>query len=160
MWIRPHDLTDAGWMGQLGERLFAHLDAGYGAQVARWALDPQVLGWVAEEPEGRVGFLLLGTLGVVDGNTRIAEVLAIGVDASCRRRGVGRALLSQALRHARGDAGVLELRLTTSAEDPAPRALFEQAGFRLVREQDGTFPSGVPALRMVWGGLGRSWKGR
>ena len=159
MRVRPIVVEDLAWLSPLADRLFSTFEEGYGEAVARWAVDPNVWGWAAEGDEP-VGFVLAAGIGLVgDGQPRILDVLAIGVDDSVRRHGVGRRLIARVLEQARVDAGVREVRCTVAADNSAPegregnsaaRALFTQAGFVVDKEDDGTFPGGQRAVRLVW----------
>lgn len=78
---------------------------------------------IAQDQDLRVmGFLLLWLVG------EEAEVVDVGVEAGDRRRGVGAALLKQALQIA-AQAGVRCVFLEVRATNRAARALYEQAGF-------------------------------
>ena len=151
MRLRPFVIEDIGWCATLAEGLFVALDTGYGAAVARWAVDPTVEGWVAESDDRPAGFLLLGSLGIVgEGRTRLLEVLALGVEPTSRGKGIGRRLLARALEAARADGGVREVRLNVASDNVAALGLFTQAGFAVDRADDGTFPGGQRAIRMRW----------
>lgn len=152
MLLRPVTVDDAAWIPRLAERLFAPWESDYGTAVARWMGQENTSGWVAVDEElGPVGFVLLSSLGLVgEGRPHVLEVVAIGVAPGARRQGVGRSLLARVVRHARTTRGVLEVRLNVAADNEAGRRLFEQAGFTVTREDDGTFGGGRRALRMSW----------
>jgi ribosomal protein S18 acetylase RimI-like enzyme len=72
-------------------------------------------------------------------------VLAVGVHPEHQRRGIGRALVSALIEHARA-AGLLRLELYVRADNPRAIALYRSLGFehegtraRFVRLPDGTF---------------------
>lgn len=73
-------------------------------------------------------------LGYVYGSENLGEGVVdfIGVDASARRRGVGRALLSAMMYWLRVEQGLDAISLTVHDELVNARALYEQAGFRLL----------------------------
>lgn len=147
--VRPFEVEDVAWAAPLADRLFADLDQDYGAAVATWAVDPTGFGFAAEGPAGPIGFALAGAIGLIGPDRpRVIELRAIGVRAEARRLGYGRTLVARVLQQARADAGVLEVRLTVAADNLAARRLFEQAGFAVAREDDGTFPGGQLAVRM------------
>lgn len=151
MRVRPFQVEDVAWVAPLADNLFADWYIGYGSQVAEWALDPNVAGWVAESTDGPVGFVIAASIGLVGGERpHILDVLAIAVRPEARRLGVARTLLSRVLQQARTDSGVREVRLTVAEGNGAARALFAQAGFRIDRDDDGTFPNGERALRLTW----------
>jgi len=147
--VRPFEVEDVAWAAPLADRLFAELDRDYGDAVARWAVDPTVFGFAAIGPDAPVGFVLAGAIGLLGTDRpRVLEIFAIGVRPEVRRLGYGRTLLSRVLQTARQDAGVREIRLTVAADNRPARRLFEQAGFVVERDDDGTFPGGQRAVRM------------
>jgi len=152
MLLRPVTVDDAAWIPRLADRSFAPWETDYGAAVARWMGQENTFGWVAvDEDVGPVGFVLVATLGLVgEGRPHVLEVVAIGVAPGARRQGIARTLLARVIRHARTERGVLEVRLNVAADNDAGRRLFEQAGFVVTREDDGTFGSGGRAVRMSW----------
>lgn len=144
-------MEDVAWAAPLSDKLFTHLDVGYGAAVTRWAASPAVWGFVAEDAAGPGAFILLGTFGLLgEGQTRLLEILALAVHPACRRRGFGRSLLARALQEARQDPGVRHVRLNVAADNMPARALFAMAGFSIDREDDGTFARGQRAIRLAW----------
>jgi ribosomal protein S18 acetylase RimI-like enzyme len=150
MTLRPFETEDVAWAAPLAERVFSAFEQGYGAQVARWASDPTVVGFVTETDIGPAGFVLIGSIGLVgDGRPRVLEVVAIAVDPSMRRQGLGRRLLARVVQLARADVGVREIRLGVAEDNAAARHLFEQAGFAVVRDDDGRLPDGRRMLRMT-----------
>ena len=149
MQVRAFEVGDVAWASPLADRLFAAHNEGYGDVVARWAMDPNVSGFVLEDG-APLGFALLGTIGLLgEGQVRVRELLVIAVEPGTRRRGIGRSLLFQAMVEARRD-GAREIRLTVAHENEAARALFNQAGFTVERFDDGTFAGGQRAMRMRW----------
>lgn len=86
-----------------------------------------------------VGFLLLWLLGDE------AEVVDIGVDPGHRRRGVGAALLEQALQMA-AQSGSRRTFLEVRAGNHAARALYEQAGFKAYGTRARYYSNGEDAV--------------
>jgi GNAT superfamily N-acetyltransferase len=86
---------------------------------------------------------LVGALGVLrDAHRKAAHkawVWGMYVQASHRRRGLGRRLLEAAIAHARTLGGVRQVHLGVSDATPAARTLYEGLGFR----RWGTEPRGV-----------------
>lgn len=152
MHLRPVTVDDAAWIPRLADHLFARWEHGYGDAVARWMGQANTFGWVAvDDALGPVGFVLVSSIGLVgEGRPHVLEIVAVGVSELVRRQGVGRTLLSQVIRHARSERGVLEVRLNVAADNEAGRRLFEQAGFVVTREDDGSFGGGRRAVRMSW----------
>lgn len=151
MQLRPVTVEDVAWLPRLAERLFAPWEDGYGQAVATWMSNDTTEGWIAVGPDGPIGFVLIGTLGLLgEGRSHVLEVLALGVHPDRRRAGVGRALLAQVLRHARSREGAMAVRLTVASDNAAGLGLFRQAGFTVDREDDGTFGKGRRAIRLTW----------
>ena len=124
--MRP---TERGAVRNLGAPLFEHL-GGYREALDRWLRHPSVVTVVAPGSPGPVGFALIGCLHA--GPEPEAYLLAIGVAPSHRGRGLGRALLHEAVEQARRRARrwqVRCLRLDVHQENAAARALFTAAGF-------------------------------
>lgn len=150
MYIRPVVVEDVAWLPRMAERLFSRWEQGYGHAVAAWMGHDSTIGWVAAVAAGPIGFVLVGTLGVVGADRpHLLEILAVGVHPEARRRGVGRALVAQVLRHGRARRA-REVRLSVAADNLPGQAMFLQAGFRVDRDDDGTFGKGRRAIRMSW----------
>jgi len=141
---------DAGFLSDLaGEAFDTYGD--YRAVLASWASDPYVEVTLAVLDGERAGaaFLVFIRPGEAP-HTRIADLLALGVVASLRGRGLGRALLDRMVRRSGAAArllGVEALRLTVAESNVAGRHLFETAGFRYY-EGEGSYPNGQKALHM------------
>lgn len=148
--LRPGVGPDLGFLSQLAREAFEHY-GDYDRLLPEWARSPGIELTVAEDEGERVGVALLGFFEEPPRQTAVADLLAIAVAASHRRRGVGRQLLQAAIKRARELARVnvvCALRLTVAETNAAARALFEAAGFRYVPEHDGHYPRGQRALRM------------
>ena len=148
--LRAGLASDLGYLGVLAREAFEHYGE-YDRLLPDWARTPGIELTVAEEDGERVGVTLLGFFDERSRPAAVADLLAIAVDASHRRRGVGRLLLEAAVKRARELARVnvvCALRLTVAEGNTAARALFERAGFQYVPEQDGRYPRGQRALRM------------
>jgi [ribosomal protein S18]-alanine N-acetyltransferase len=70
-----------------------------------------------------------------------SELITIAVRPTCRRQGVGRALLAAVLDHVRA-RGARTLFLEVAADNPAARTLYESAGFRAAGKRPGYFRRG------------------
>jgi ribosomal protein S18 acetylase RimI-like enzyme len=115
--------------------------ANWPADPARW-LTPSgiVQAWIATTGELPVaGHLLLRQLP-----SRVVEVSRLYVVPAARRQGAGLALLGKAIEWAVANERDLVLEVTDHLQ--AARALYEQAGFRLVStgRADWTTPDGQP----------------
>jgi len=102
--------------------------------------------FVAEAPEGIVGRLSLGR----DPHPASKHVADLGlmVAASHRRRGIGNALLEQAVAWAR-EAGVRKLELHVFPHNEAALALYERFGFRREGYRTGHYRRGTDYLDAV-----------
>jgi RimJ/RimL family protein N-acetyltransferase len=109
-------ISDGGWRTVLDERRYL--------RALRRYRDAAV--FVAETEEGLVGRLSLGR----DPHPASRHVADLGlmVAASHRRRGIGRALLDQAIKWAR-EVGVRKLELHVFPHNDAALALYESVGF-------------------------------
>jgi len=103
-------------------------------EVARLIADPAILGVAALDPAGGAlrGFAL-ARLAADE-----AEILTIAVEPSCRGRGVGRALMADALRQA-AYAGARAMFLEVDGENRPALALYRRLGFAKVGERPGYY---------------------
>lgn len=121
----------------LGERSWSRQD------VAELLASRGVAGLVLRDGDEDVGFALHRI--VADE----AELLTIAVDRHHRRRGGGRRLLRGVADEARAN-GARRLFLEVGADNPAARALYEQAGFRAVGRRDAYYRRAIgPAADAV-----------
>jgi GNAT superfamily N-acetyltransferase len=96
------------------------------SDAAAYLADPSVLHWVAEENERVIGELLCHFLRLPKREGRELLLYSIGVRASDRRRGVGRALVQEMLRWTKA-AGVPEVWVL--ADNPGAEAFYAACGF-------------------------------
>jgi RimJ/RimL family protein N-acetyltransferase len=89
--------------------------------------DPNVAVFVAEAPDGVVGRLSIAR----DRGPHSSHVAELGlmVAANARRRGVGTALMEEAVKWARG-SGITKLELTVFPHNEPAIALYRKLGFR------------------------------
>lgn len=120
--------------------------ANWPADPAQWLAPAGILrAWVATTGKVPVaGHLILGQPPADAISQGAAEVGRLFVISSARRQGIARALLQQATHWA--TANDLDLMLDVTDHLRAARALYEQAGFRLIgtRRADWTTPDGQP----------------
>jgi RimJ/RimL family protein N-acetyltransferase len=89
--------------------------------------DPNMAVFVAEAPEGVVGRLSIAR-DRAPHSRHVAEV-GLMVAATARRRGIGAALMNEAMKWAQ-DAGVVKLELTVFPHNEPAIALYRKLGFR------------------------------
>lgn len=99
--------------------------------------------WIAERRGEVVGsvFVMRDSVGSdgangPDGSGEVARLRLLYVEAQARGLGIGRRLVDEAVRFARGK-GYRRLTLWTNAQLLAARCLYESAGFKLVGEERG-----------------------
>ena len=122
----------------LGERAWTRQD------MAELLASPGAAGWAVQSDESVLGIALCRVAADE------AELLTIAVQSTARRRGVGRALLSAVIAHAR-DGGARSLFLEVGADNPAALALYGQAGFQAVGKRKAYYRrgEGAPADAVV-----------
>lgn len=137
---------------------YAHLvpDTAYTPEVVanvhhRWALriatSPQDT-FVAETVEGLAGFVLIGPCRDPDLDTRtVLEIYGFYVLPRFWRRGIGRALMNEALAEV-GRRGYREVALWVLRDNPRGRAAYESYGFRPDGSDTELLWMGIP-LRQV-----------
>ena len=133
-------ITDGAWRTAADERRYLRALRRYKNAAV----------FVAEGPEGIVGRLSLGR----DPHPASRHVADLGlmVAADHRRRGIGRALLDQAVAWA-GEVGVRKLELHVFPHNEAAIALYESFGFRREGYRRGHYRRGrdyVDAILMAY----------
>ena len=139
--FRPFTASDApllgAWLAAVG------LGVPPGVKVASWAdrliQDPNIGCWVAQQGRHTTGFLRLDT-----GPDQQAELTMI-VAPGCRRSGVGRRILEEALKQARAQGLRKILAVVTHSNEDA-LAFFQDAGFD---RSEGQTPQHVHLYRLV-----------
>ncbi|SFA41512.1 ribosomal-protein-alanine N-acetyltransferase [Rhodococcoides kroppenstedtii] len=100
---------------------------------------------VRDDDDGVMGYAGIALLGT--GSGAEAEIHTIGVDPSAQRRGIGRALLTDALAAADAHGGPVFLEVRT--DNDAALALYRSTGFSVVGTRRNYYrPSGADAYTM------------
>ena len=144
---------DRAWLLNLGAEVFADLGP-YREILTAWLQRSGVFVWLAEDGTHRLGFAMLAFYQERDDGRAlaVADLLALAVVPAARRRGVATGLLRhviEATAHAHEAHAADAIRLTVAADNLAAQALYRRHGFTLDPAATVTYPSGLPALRMV-----------
>jgi DNA-binding MarR family transcriptional regulator/GNAT superfamily N-acetyltransferase len=137
--LRPHEAGDMGWVTSANAAIYAKeygWDLTYEALVARITAGfienfdgKRERCWIAELDGERVGSAF-----VVRKTDAIAKLRLLILDPKARGLGLGRRLVEECLRFARF-AGYSSMTLWTQSILTAARAIYSQAGFKLVAEE-------------------------
>lgn len=154
--IRRFSPRDRAWITEVAAEVYRDL-GDYARIIPSWLDHPGVLGFVEqsdEPPSARRAFALLGFYEPPDGPAGrcVADLLAIAVEPSYQRQGIGRAMLAHAIRvaeNASRDGSVAEMRLTVADGNAVGQHLYLTSGFRVLDEEHGHYDGGQRAIRMA-----------
>ncbi|MBN2362147.1 MAG: GNAT family N-acetyltransferase [Deltaproteobacteria bacterium] len=148
--IRPATAGDEGFLRQLTAQAFGHLGP-YEEWVASWLRDPRVGTSLVERAGQPAGFSMLVVGRSPTGERWVGDLLVLAVAPPHRRRGLGRALLEQAIEVCMlAGCGKVErwLELSVAADNEAARRLFERAGLAAVDVPTSSYPNGQRSIRL------------
>lgn len=103
---------------------------------------PTTTGLLACEDETPLGFILCQMAGDE------SEILTFCTALAARRRGIGNALLAQALQTARAQ-GIMRMFLDVAADNAAALALYEKNGFRPIGKRKNYYPRARGAVDAI-----------
>jgi len=137
--LRPHEPGDMGWVTSANAAIYAKeygWDLTYEALVAKITAEfienfdaKRERCWIAELDGERVGSVF-----VVRKTDEVAKLRLLILDPKARGLGLGRRLVQECLRFAKS-TGYSSMTLWTQSILTAARAIYQQAGFRLVAEE-------------------------
>jgi len=142
--LRPHRIGDIGWVIHRQSRVYAEeygWDIGYEALVAQIAgrflddYDPRTDCCYIAEREGEiVGSVFVVPADHPETGPRTAKLRLLYVEASARGTGLGRRLVEEAMRFAKG-AGYARMTLWTNDVLSSARGLYERLGFTMTKRE-------------------------
>jgi ribosomal-protein-alanine N-acetyltransferase len=143
--IRLGGQADAPYVVALGTAAFARF-GDYAPIMTSFLQSPDVASFIAWTAGQRVGFALVDRPPEVPG---LADLVAIAVEPSHRRSGVGRALMAGVIAacEARGEPSVLVL--TVADDNRAAIGLFRAFDFHMLPGSLGRYAGGQRSRRMA-----------
>jgi len=138
--IRPSVADDLSFVVHLSERVF-RIYGPYGNILGFSFVQQTVFTLIAVEAGKRVGFAMLSSA------LRGVELAALAIHPTYQGRGVGRALLRDAIRLAERQ-GAAQMVLHTAEENIGAQRLFFSEGFVLNERVEGYYPNGQAAVEL------------
>ena len=144
--IKPAEASDAGFIEVLGREAFEQYGP-YDEMLPYWfrsGIGITFLAWIGKRP---AGYVMLARPQGGDLGVRVAELLAIAVEAGARRRGIGDLLTREIIRKAE-KLLVNTLILHTAVDNLPAQALFKKHGFVPAGIKKEFYPERQSALLM------------
>ena len=144
--VRPAKAGDGDYIRALGKTVFRRYGP-YESILGGWfesGATVTLLAWLEKQP---VGFAMLGRLGYEPYLHQVLELLAIAVEPSKRRLGVGDLLMGEVQRKA-NEIEVDMLVLHTAVDNLPSQKLFKKHGFIPLETRKRFYPEGQDALTM------------
>lgn len=138
--IRPSVVSDLPFVIRLSERVF-RVYGPYGKILGLAFLQQRVFTLMALEVGRRVGFAMMSP--ILEG----LELTALAVLPARQGKGIGRALLREAIRWA-GLHGATHMVLHTAEENAKAQNLFLSEGFMVDDRIEGYYPEGQTAVQL------------
>jgi ribosomal protein S18 acetylase RimI-like enzyme len=149
--LRPGQRRDRPFIRALAADAFA-VYGDYGPLLLEWFDTPGVEATIAENGGAPVGLALMAFVADPEAaGFWVADLLAIAVAPSSRRRGLGRRLLQAVLvrvEEASRRWPVRAVRLSVADDNAPAQALFADAGFQYTGREDSFYPRGQRARHM------------
>jgi ribosomal protein S18 acetylase RimI-like enzyme len=142
--IRAGAATDAPFVVGLGATAFARF-GDYGPIMREFLGSPDVTAFIAETAGESVGFALVDQPA---GFRRVVDLVAIAVEHTHRRTGIGRALLRRVIAFLEERDEPTLLVLTVAEDNLDAIALFRLMGFQMIPGSDGLYAGGQTSRRM------------
>ena len=120
----------------------------YDGVLPEWFYSGATVTLLGEKTGQLIGFAMLGRVSEGWFEPRTCELLAIAVTTPWQGRGFGGRLLERMIRESER-MGLDQMVLHTAVDNLPARRLFEKAGFQPGGIQQGFYPAGQAALKMV-----------
>jgi [ribosomal protein S18]-alanine N-acetyltransferase len=141
--VRDADVEDSETLAQLHAATFRR---GWSGTEVEALLRQRGVSGLIGEYRGAFGRSVVAGFCLLRSSGEEAEVLSIGVVPACRRRGVARALMEEALRRLYRD-GASALLLEVEAGNEAALTLYDGLGFEQVGERPAYYAQGLDRPR-------------
>lgn len=147
--VRRAKARDLGFIGALSRKAF-HIYGPYDQLLSTWSKSGGVVTLLAEKGKRPVGLAMLGGSSQSDVLPGSVELLAIAVEPSERRCGVGDLLMQEILEVAR-KRNAASLILHTAVNNRPAQQLFKKHGFVALSIKANFYPRGQDSLMMIRG---------